>query len=66
MIEEKIKCNEKYKTLTPKPPSEILQFIPKGNGKALDLGQGCFMLKITKKRKSKNITALQFLTKILR
>ncbi|MEO1923769.1 MAG: methyltransferase domain-containing protein [Nautiliaceae bacterium] len=41
MIKEKLKWNEKYKTLTPKPPSPLLNFIPEAkNKKALDLGGG--------------------------
>ena len=42
MLEEKIKWNEKYKSLTPKPPSELLKFIPdaKNGEKALDLAGG--------------------------
>jgi SAM-dependent methyltransferase len=41
MIEEKIKWNEKYKTLTPKNPSPLLKFIPNAkNKKALDLAGG--------------------------
>ena len=42
MLEEKIKWNEKYKSLTPKPPSELLKFIPdaKNGKKALDLAGG--------------------------
>ena len=41
MIKEKLKWNEKYKTLTPKPPSTLLDFIPEAkNKKALDLAGG--------------------------
>ncbi len=41
MIEEKIKWNEKYKTLTPKAPSILLDHIPSAkNKKALDLAGG--------------------------
>jgi len=44
MISEKIKWNEKYKTLTPKPPSILLEYIPNANAtesqKALDLAGG--------------------------
>jgi len=40
MIEEKIKWNKKYKTLTPKRPSSLVDFIPQNSVKALDLGGG--------------------------
>lgn len=40
MIKEKLKWNEKYKTLTPKPPSILINYIPSKNGKALDLAGG--------------------------
>ncbi|ACM92611.1 tellurite resistance protein TehB [Nautilia profundicola AmH] len=40
MIEEKLKWNEKYKTLTPKPPSVLINYIPTANAKALDLAGG--------------------------
>ncbi len=42
MISEKLKWNEKHKTLTPKPPSKLLNHIPKAfnNQKALDLAGG--------------------------
>jgi len=42
MIEEKIKWNKKYKTLTSKPPSPMLSLLPKASKaqKALDLAGG--------------------------
>ncbi len=41
MLDEKIKWNEKYKTLTLKPPSPLLNYIPTAkNKKALDLAGG--------------------------
>ncbi|AZV46298.1 tellurium resistance protein TehB [Nautilia sp. PV-1] len=40
MIKEKLKWNEKYKTLTPKPPSILINYIPSKKGKALDLAGG--------------------------
>ncbi len=41
MINEKLKWNEKYKTLSLKPPSTLLKFIPNANNKkALDLAGG--------------------------
>jgi SAM-dependent methyltransferase len=42
MISEKIKWNEKYKTLTAKPPSKLLEYLPRAlkSQKALDLAGG--------------------------
>jgi len=41
LLKEKIKWNEKYKTLTLKPPSPLLNYIPNTtNKKALDLAGG--------------------------
>jgi len=41
MYEEKIKWNKKYKNLSPKPPSALLNFVPEATGKkALDLAGG--------------------------
>jgi SAM-dependent methyltransferase len=40
MTSEKIKWNEKYKTLTPKPPSKLINHIPPKKAKALDLAGG--------------------------
>ncbi len=40
MQSEKIKWNKKYKTLTIKPPSPLINYIPSKKGKALDLAGG--------------------------
>jgi SAM-dependent methyltransferase len=40
MLEEKIKWNKRYQTLTLKPPSFLLNYLPNKNLKALDLAGG--------------------------
>ncbi|GAB6074671.1 class I SAM-dependent methyltransferase [Nautilia lithotrophica] len=60
MIEEKLKWNEKYKTLTSKPPSELLKFIPlaKKDKKALDLAGGLGRNSVELFNKGYNVTLL--------
>ncbi|WP_457561373.1 class I SAM-dependent methyltransferase [Caminibacter sp.] len=40
MLREKIKWNEKYKSMPKMPPSPLLDYIPSKNAKALDLAGG--------------------------
>ena len=58
MIEEKIKWNKKYKTLTSKPPSPLLDYIPNLKGKALDLAGGLGRNSIALLQKGYNVTLI--------
>jgi SAM-dependent methyltransferase len=60
MFEEKLKWNKKYKTLTTKPPSPLMEYIPKAqkNAYALDLAGGLGRNSFALLQKGYNVTLI--------